>query len=181
MRELRKDLPRFRGRKVVVTVSRDVAERLLGPEKANLEDAERDLGREIEIRAKPELHQEQFEVTAEEPGEPLSFVPSWLAAPEPEESATPESAATASEPAPAEEPAAREEAAAAEPLTTTAATPDEPAASAGEAPAETAPEPEKAAANPASAALLEPPPPAQPLDFEEESQILPGSEKPEES
>ena len=79
LREVRKDLPRLRGRRAVVSVGRRVAELLLGPMRADLAAVERDLGRELEIRIRPDLHQEQFEVSSEEPGAaPVGFVPSWL-------------------------------------------------------------------------------------------------------
>ncbi len=78
LREIRKDLPRFGGRRVVVTVHRSVAEQLLGHERASLEILERELGREIEIRARVELHQEQFEIAAVGEGEPVAVPLPWL-------------------------------------------------------------------------------------------------------
>jgi hypothetical protein len=88
LREIRKDLPRFCGRRIAVTVSRRVAERLLGTGRASLEALERELGREIEVRARAELHQEQFEIEALEPGPAVRIDVPWLvdaaAAPAPE-------------------------------------------------------------------------------------------------
>jgi hypothetical protein len=78
LREIKKDLPRFCGRRIAVSVNRRVAERLLGMEKETLEALEQELGREIEIRARSEMHQEQFEITALDEGAavPLDFP--WL-------------------------------------------------------------------------------------------------------
>jgi hypothetical protein len=77
LREIRKDLPRFRGRKIALAVHARVAEQLLH-ERAALQALERDLGRELEVRAKPGLHQEQFEVTALEEGPPVPLTLRWL-------------------------------------------------------------------------------------------------------
>ncbi len=77
LREIRKDLPRFRGRKIALAVHARVAEQLLR-ERAALQALERDLGREIEVRAKPGLHQEQFEVSALEEGPPVPLTLRWL-------------------------------------------------------------------------------------------------------
>jgi ribonuclease G len=100
VREIQKDLPRFGGRQVAVTVNRRVAEQLLGPAKPLLEALETRLGREIEVRARVDLHQEQFEVTAiGEPG-PVSFQVPWLGG----NGGKPREAEPAPEPAP--EPAA---------------------------------------------------------------------------
>ncbi len=78
LREIRKDLPRFIGREIAVTVSRRVAEQLLGSEKSSLRILEENLGREIEIRARSDFHQEQFEITAEGGGPALSLSMPWL-------------------------------------------------------------------------------------------------------
>ncbi|MAE94812.1 MAG: Rne/Rng family ribonuclease [Deltaproteobacteria bacterium] len=78
LREIRKDLPRFIGREVAVTVSRRVAEQLLGSEKGTLRILEEELGREIEIRARSDFHQEQFEITSEGAGPALSLSMPWL-------------------------------------------------------------------------------------------------------
>ena len=78
LREIQKDLPRFGGRKLAVTVSRRVAEQLLGPAKAMLEALETRLGREIEVRARADLHQEQFEITALGEATAVAFQVPWL-------------------------------------------------------------------------------------------------------
>ncbi len=81
LREIRKDLGRFTGRRVALTVGRRVAERLLGPEHVSLRALEESLGREIEIRARADLHQEQFEVTALDPSPPVELDLPWLSRP----------------------------------------------------------------------------------------------------
>jgi hypothetical protein len=78
LREIKKDLPRFGGRRVIVTVHRSVAEQLMTHERASLQALERELGREIEIRARVELHQEQFEIASAGEGEPVSLPLPWL-------------------------------------------------------------------------------------------------------
>ena len=78
LREIQKDLLRFGGRQVAVTVNRRVAEQLLGPAKQLLEALEARLGREIEVRARGDLHQEQFEVTALGEATPAPFEVPWL-------------------------------------------------------------------------------------------------------
>jgi ribonuclease G len=88
LREIKKDLPRFCGRRIAVTVSRQVGEQLLGPEKRTLEALEQDLGREIEIRTRAGMHQEQFEVSALDEGAAIPLDLPWLSSEteEPEES-----------------------------------------------------------------------------------------------
>ncbi len=85
LREIRKDLPRFRGHKIALSVQARVAEQLLR-ERASLQTLERELGREIEVRAKPGLHQEQFEITAMDEGPAIPLTLRWLGLgpPEPE-------------------------------------------------------------------------------------------------
>jgi ribonuclease G len=78
LREIQKDAPRFSGRHIAVTVSPDVAEILLGRERHSLAALGERLGREIEVRARPGLHQEQFEVTALDEGAPVDLSLSWL-------------------------------------------------------------------------------------------------------
>ncbi len=78
MREIRKDLPRFCGRQIAVSVNPYVAEQLLGPARKALHELSRELGREIEVRAVPGLHQEQFEVTALDSGPPVELKLRWL-------------------------------------------------------------------------------------------------------
>jgi ribonuclease G len=114
LREIRKDLPLFCGRRIAVTVSPQVAEMLLGPARKAVAALREELGREIEIRARTGQHQEQFEVTALDAGPPVSLELPWLAelrpkkspeAPEPEadeagESAPEEAEASLQEPLP---------------------------------------------------------------------------------
>nr|MDJ0789439.1 Rne/Rng family ribonuclease [Myxococcota bacterium] len=85
LREIKKDLPRFCGRKVAVTVARRVAHRLLGPAAKQLEALEEELGREIEVRARAELHLEQFEIQALDEGPPMELDLPWMREPEAEE------------------------------------------------------------------------------------------------
>ena len=61
-----------------------VAEVLLGPARKALAALAEELGREIEIRARPGQHQEQFEVTALDAGPPVSLSLRWLGGAEPE-------------------------------------------------------------------------------------------------
>jgi ribonuclease G len=110
LREIRKDLPRFCGRQIAVTVNSQVAETLLGPARKAVAALGEELGRQLEIRARPGQHQEQFEVTALDQGPPFPLELDWLAQRPAEE--TP-----AAEPAAEPEPGARgEEAAEAPPL-----------------------------------------------------------------
>jgi ribonuclease G len=83
LREIRKDLPRFCGRQIAVSVNPRVAEMLLGPARKATQRLSGELGREIEIRARPGLHQEQFEVTALDQGPPVAIPLRWLESPEP--------------------------------------------------------------------------------------------------
>ena len=78
LREIKKDLPRFCGRRIAVSVNRRVAEQLLGPERETLEGLERELGREIEIHARGEMHQEQFEITSLDEGAAVALDLPWL-------------------------------------------------------------------------------------------------------
>ncbi len=182
LREVRKDLRRFCGRRIAVTVHPQVAEILLGPARkavASLGDA---LGREIEVRARPGQHQEQFELTALDTGPPVALEFPWLQdwrKPEPAAKTADEPAAkTADEPAAktADEPAAKT---ADEPAAKTA---DEPAAKTADEPAaKTADEPAaKTADEPAAGPLpLEnalPPPPSSERDpLEPPSEAFPGA------
>ena len=78
IREVRKDVRRFCGREVAIAVHPRVAEQLLGPAKAALAALGEQLGREVEVRARPGLHQEQFEVTALGDGPPVEIPLRWL-------------------------------------------------------------------------------------------------------
>jgi ribonuclease G len=93
LREIRKDLPKICGRKIAVSVNDRVAEKLLGPARKAMHALAEALGREIEVRAKPGLHQEQFEVIALDEGPAIEIPLRWLEDPKPPESGTPAVAA----------------------------------------------------------------------------------------
>ena len=78
LREIKSDLPRFGGRRIAITVSPRVAEQLLSVESEPLDVLAKELGREIEVRARPGLHQEQFEVQALDEGPPVEISLRWL-------------------------------------------------------------------------------------------------------
>jgi hypothetical protein len=78
LREIRNDLPRFCGRRIAISVSPRVAEMLLSHESKPLHALEQELGREIEIRARPGLHQEQFELEALDGGPAVEVKLGWL-------------------------------------------------------------------------------------------------------
>ncbi len=78
LREIRNDLPRFCGRQLAVSVNSRVAEVLLGPARKACLALGEELGCEIEVRAVPGQHQEQFEVTALDAGPPVSLPLQWL-------------------------------------------------------------------------------------------------------
>ncbi|MEE2678004.1 MAG: Rne/Rng family ribonuclease [Myxococcota bacterium] len=79
LREVRKDLLRFCGRRIAVTVHPQVAEMLQGPARRSVAALGEALGREIEICARPGQHQEQFELTALDEGPPVALDLPWLA------------------------------------------------------------------------------------------------------
>ena len=79
LREIRKDLPRFCGRQIAVSVSPQVGEVLLGRARKAIASLGEELGRAIEIHTKTGQHQEQFEVTALDEGPPLKLEIAWLA------------------------------------------------------------------------------------------------------
>jgi ribonuclease G len=81
LREIRKDLPRFCGRQIAISVNPRVAEVLLARAHKACAELGRELGREIEVRGQPGLHQEQFEVTALDSGPPVSIPLQWLGFP----------------------------------------------------------------------------------------------------
>ena len=78
MREIRSDLPRFCGRRVALTVAPSVAEELLRGGASLLGELGEEVGREIEVRARPGMHQEQFEVAALDEGPPVEVSLRWL-------------------------------------------------------------------------------------------------------
>jgi len=83
LREIRKDLPRFGGRHVAIAVAPRVAEVLLTAEREALAELSAELGREVEVRAVPGVHQEQFELIALDGGPPVEFTLPWLGADDP--------------------------------------------------------------------------------------------------
>jgi ribonuclease G len=78
LREIRKDLPRFGGRQIAVSVSPRVGEMLQGPARRALAALSEQLGREIEVRTRQGLHQEQFEIEALDEGRAMPLVVPWL-------------------------------------------------------------------------------------------------------
>ena len=78
VREIRSDLPRFCGRRIALTVAPSVAEELLRDSGSLLGELGEELGREIEVRVRTGLHQEQFEVVALDEGEPVELQLPWL-------------------------------------------------------------------------------------------------------
>jgi ribonuclease G len=81
LREIRKDLPRFCGRQIAISVNPRVAEVLLARAHKACTELGRELGCEVEVRGRPGLHQEQFEVTALDSGPPVSIPLQWLGFP----------------------------------------------------------------------------------------------------
>ena len=107
LREVRKDLPRFCGHRIALAVNPRVAEMLLGSLREAMTRLGDELGSEIEVQARPGLHQEQFEVTALDAGAPVSLSLRWLETPEaekPEAQAPPPKAPAAEAPESAEAP-----------------------------------------------------------------------------
>jgi len=175
LREIQKDLPRFCGRHVAITVHRQVAEILLGPARASVESLEQALGREIEVRARGDLHPEQFELTALDEGPPVALSVDWLSEPlAPEEAIEAPAAPAEAARAPEDEVRAPLEVAA---PVAEAPTPEEP----NELPEPRAPDEERPPAEASANALAGAPGVAgQPLDAEREFPILQRSEEREE-
>jgi ribonuclease G len=82
LRAVRGDLSRLSGRQVALSVAPAVAELLLGEERESLKALEAQMGCAIELRARPGMHHEQFEVEALDEGAPVSISLSWLAEPD---------------------------------------------------------------------------------------------------
>ena len=78
LREIRKDLPRFGGRQIQVSVNPRVAEMFEGPAHRALQALSTQLGREISIQSRTGLHQEQFEVMATDAGPAVKIPIRWL-------------------------------------------------------------------------------------------------------
>jgi ribonuclease G len=206
LREIRKDLPRICGRTIAISVNPRVAEQLLSAEKEVLDELATELGREIEIRARPGLHQEQFEVVALDEGPAIEIPLRWLSDKPEDSEEVPEKVAELSAPEGIVEPAgtdeaveassdeAAPEAAASEPVETTESATEPEAVATSEAPSDveaSAPEVEAAPDETPEAPgeTPEPEPPisaqaqeependAQPLDVEVESPIMPPAQK----
>ncbi|MGY8735910.1 MAG: hypothetical protein ACKVIW_00115, partial [bacterium] len=71
-------LPKLRGRKVAVSVNPHVAAELLAGSKPAMAQLSEDIGHDIEVRARPGMHQEQYELTVLEAGPPTEFELCWL-------------------------------------------------------------------------------------------------------
>jgi len=78
LREIRKHLPKLKGRPIAVAVNPRVAEELLTGSKQALADLSEEIGRDIEVRARPGIHQERFELTVLEQGSPAELELVWL-------------------------------------------------------------------------------------------------------
>jgi len=78
LREIRKHLPRLRGRAIAIAVNPHVAEELLTRSKEALAKLSEEIGKDIEVRARPGIHQEQYELTVLEPGPPAELELCWL-------------------------------------------------------------------------------------------------------
>jgi len=78
LRSVRRDLSRFSGRQVALSVAPAVAELLLGECREALAELSEEVGREIEVRGRPGMHHEQFEVEALDAGPPVPVTLGWL-------------------------------------------------------------------------------------------------------
>jgi ribonuclease G len=78
LREIRKHLPKLKGRPIAVAVNPRVAEELLTGSKLALAELSEEIGRDIEVRARPGIHQERFELTVLEQGSPAELELVWL-------------------------------------------------------------------------------------------------------
>jgi ribonuclease G len=126
MRAIRKDMTAFCGQQLCVTVAPQVAHQLLGEGAGTLQAMSEEVGRQIEVRARPGLHQEQFELIALGEGPPVEIPLSWLEERKPDEE---EEALPAAElPLPTPEPAPLEASEATSAEEEAPAPPEEPAA-----------------------------------------------------
>jgi hypothetical protein len=177
-----------------VTVNPQVAEVLLGPAHRAQTELSQELGREIEIRARPGLHQEQFEVVALDEGPQVSLSLRWLEDGKPEEEAeaapSPETGAEGAETAaesigdaPIAEAAEPAETAPADPAGAEAGPPqgEEEGSSAGAETELPGADPVEDSAELGRRLLASAVPIAEMLDAEAESPILPASDEREES
>ena len=184
LRSVRRDLTRFSGRRVALSTAPSVAELLLGEEREALAELSREVGREIEVRARPGMHHEQFEVKALDEGPPVPVALGWLSNAAPASDETP--ATEEGEQTALESPQPRDLPREAEPEAETPPAPAEPEGT-GEPASESPPasEAETAAAQevPGDAAQAPPTPASRAgaLDDVLESRILPGSQQSGES
>jgi len=155
LREIRKDLPRFCGREIAVTVNPQVAETLLGQARKAVAALGEELGREIQVRARPGQHQEQFDVTALDQGPPVSLELAWLSEHRKEKAPLGETG-----PPKAEEPEQADEAQAEEPEPAVEAQAEPPRAAEPEPAVEAQAEPPQAAEPEPAFEAPEPPLPA---------------------
>jgi len=82
LREIRTDLPRFCGREVAIAASPRLADQLRGPLAPEVRALSEELGREIQIVARPGMHQEQFEIVATGEGPSVEIELDWLRDPQ---------------------------------------------------------------------------------------------------
>jgi len=85
MRSIRKDMSAFCGQELAVTVAPQVAHQLLGESAEALQTLSEEIGRPVEVRARPGLHQEQFELQALGEGAPVEISLGWLQERKPDE------------------------------------------------------------------------------------------------
>jgi ribonuclease G len=78
LREIRKHLPKLRGRSVAVAVSPHVAEELLTGSKKAMANLSKEIGKDIEVRARPGMHQERFELSVLDSGVTVELDLPWL-------------------------------------------------------------------------------------------------------
>ena len=90
LREIRKHMPKLRGRSIAVAVNPHVAEELLTQSKPALAALSEEIGQDIEVRARPGIHQEQYELTVLEGGPPVDLELAWLNDTHPETRKPPE-------------------------------------------------------------------------------------------
>lgn len=78
LREIRKHLLKLRGRSVAVAVNPHVAEELLTGSKQAMANLSEEIGKDIEIRARPGMHQERFELSVLDSGTTVELNLPWL-------------------------------------------------------------------------------------------------------
>ena len=78
LREIRKHLPKLRGRSIAIAVNPHVAEELLSGSKQAVAQLSEEIGHDIELRARPGMHQEQYELMVLDEGPPTELELCWL-------------------------------------------------------------------------------------------------------